>query len=109
MPLNRLSGNRSRRVSTAARTCCRCTAPIPAGDVFVHDRGRPCHLDCAALYVRPVVANRHGGEPPRYLTGDHTGATCPGCGFELDRDADVVHVSAQPWHRSCRRGWTSTR
>ena len=71
----------------------------------MHDRGRPCHTDCAQLYVRPVVPGRAGAEPARYLTDDPAGQSCPGCGFVLDRDDDVVHVAARPWHRSCRRGW----
>jgi hypothetical protein len=102
-----LRSNRSRRRSHRALTCCRCTAPIPAGDVYLHDHGEPVHEDCLDLYVRPLVQNRHGGEPPRYLTDSPIGRPCEGCGDLIDGDDVVVHVSARPWHRECRKGWAS--
>lgn len=54
----------------------------------------------------PIGKGRNGEEPTRYRFDPHDGRPCAGCGDLLTADDDVVHVSAQPWHRQCRRGWT---
>lgn len=99
------ASNRTQRTAHGTFTCCRCRALIAAGESYVRDHGRPAHDDCVRKGIRPVVAGRTGAEPPRYAQDDHVGRGCPGCGFPMTADDDVVHVVAVPWHADCRRGW----
>lgn len=95
--------DRVTRIADRDEQCRRCSTAIAKGAPYWQTVGGPVHPACLRLRITPTSTS------PRYRFDPHEGKGCPGCGFTLSADDEVVHVSAVPWHRECRTAWTGGR